>query len=151
MGLFFRDPERFEKNMPGDFYTTGECLACGAPEAAAPELLATLNDENWDTYFVRQPCTPTEIEHACAALLSCCTDSIRYGGNDPDIIRRLGNRFASSDNVLPGGPIRYPGENDYSWRHAYGRRSYGRRLPVWERLMLVVDWLRYRHLRRRWR
>jgi hypothetical protein len=34
--------ERFEKNVPGPFYTTGLCTACGAPEAEAPDLLAPL-------------------------------------------------------------------------------------------------------------
>jgi hypothetical protein len=33
------NPQRFEKNVPGHFYTTGDCLACAAPEDEAPELL----------------------------------------------------------------------------------------------------------------
>lgn len=42
---------RCEKNVPGAFYTTGECLACGAPESMAPELLAPLDDTNYETFF----------------------------------------------------------------------------------------------------
>jgi hypothetical protein len=142
MGLFGPDPHRFEKNEPGDFYTTGWCMACGAPEDEAPELLAPLEGDNMETYFVRQPSTPDEIEHACRAVIVCCANSVRYGGTDPNIIQRLGNRLTHSDNVLPGGPVRFPGENGYSWRRAFGRQRFGRRLPPWEKAMLVVDQIR---------
>jgi hypothetical protein len=113
---------RLEKNAPGAFYTTGQCLACGAPEAEAPMLLAPLAADNWDTYFIRQPKTPEEVESACRAALVCCTDALRYGGTDSAIIRRLGNRPEHSDHVLPGGPIRYPGENDRSWQRTMRNR-----------------------------
>jgi hypothetical protein len=49
---------RFPKNVPGSFYTTGECLACTLPEKEAPDLLVPLDEANSDTYFVRQPQTP---------------------------------------------------------------------------------------------
>jgi hypothetical protein len=137
MGLFGPDRPRFEKNAPGDFYTTGQCMACNAPEDEAPDLLAHLGGDNYDTYFIRQPSTPEEIERACRAVTVCCVKAVRYGGTDPDVIRRLGNRLTHSDNVLPGGPVRFPGENGYSWRRAHGRR-----LPPWEKPMLVVDWAR---------
>ena len=113
---------RLPKNAPGDFYTTGGCLFCGAPEAEAPDLLAPLAGDNWDTYFVRQPATAEEIEQACRAVTACCANAVRYGGADPKIIRRLGNRIDHSDCVLPGGPVRFPGENDYSWALARKRR-----------------------------
>jgi hypothetical protein len=106
---------RFEKNVAGDFYTTGDCMQCNVPEEAAPDLLAELTAENIDTYFIRQPTSAAEVEQACKAVLSCCADALRYGGTDPDIIRRLGNRPSSSDFLLPGGPIRFPDENDFSW------------------------------------
>lgn len=82
---------RLARNAPGDWYTTGECMACGAPETQAPELLWPLADGDLDTYFVRQPATPTEVEHACRAAEACCVTALRYGGCDPAIIRRLGN------------------------------------------------------------
>ena len=106
---------RFSKNAPGPFYTTGGCVACGAPEAEAPELLAPLDDENLDTYFVRQPDTPAEIEHACRALEVCCLATLRYGGRDPSIIRRLGNRSEYCDHPVPGGPVRMWWESDEQW------------------------------------
>jgi hypothetical protein len=98
-------PRRFEKNAPGPFYTTGECMACGAPEVEAPELLAPLEGENFDTYFVRQPETPDEVERACRAVESCCVSALRYGGTDPEIIRRLGNDPEHCDHVLPGRQV----------------------------------------------
>jgi len=93
--------QRFEKNVPGPFYTTGECLSCGVPEGVAPELLAPLDDENFDTYFVRQPATPEEIERACQAIEVCCVDALRYGGTDAAIIKRLGNSPGCCDHLLP--------------------------------------------------
>lgn len=98
---------RFRKNVPGPFYTTGDCLACDAPEHEAPDLLAPLVN-NYDTYFVRQPSTPDEIERACRALEVCCVAALRYGGSDPNIIRRLGNEPDYCDRLLPGGPIPRP-------------------------------------------
>lgn len=96
---------RFRKNVPGPFYTTGDCLACDAPEHEAPDLLAPLTGDNYDTYFVRQPTTPEEVERACRALEVCCVAALRYGGTDPNIIRRLGNEPDYCDRLLPGGPI----------------------------------------------
>jgi hypothetical protein len=92
---------RFIKNVPGPFYTTGECLACMQPESIAPELLTPLDESNSDTYFVRQPKTPQELELACRAALSCCVSSIRYGGDDLSIIRRLGNSAEYCDHPIP--------------------------------------------------
>ena len=99
---------RFRKNVPGPFYTTGDCLACDAPEQEARDLLAPLIGCNFDTYFVRQPLTPEEVERACRALEVCCVAALRYGGTDPDIIRRLGNEPDYCDRLLPGGPIPRP-------------------------------------------
>ena len=101
--------ERFWKNAPGPFYSlAGECMFCGAPEAEAPALLAPLEGGNHDTYFVRQPSTPEEVEQACRALEVCCVGALRYGGTDPAILRRLGNDPEYCDHVLPGGPVPRP-------------------------------------------
>jgi hypothetical protein len=82
---------RLRKNVPGEWYTTGECMACGAPEDEARELLSPLSDEDLETYFVRQPETPAEVERACRAAQVCCVSALRYGGRDPAVIQRLGN------------------------------------------------------------
>jgi hypothetical protein len=91
---------RFEKNVAGDFYTTGECLACDAPENEARDLLAPLEDDNFDTYFIKQPKTAEEIERACRAIEVCCVEALRYGGTNPKIIHRLGNRPEYCDHLL---------------------------------------------------
>jgi hypothetical protein len=74
---------RFERNAPRPWYTTGFCTACGAPEAEAPALLAPLTDDNYHTYFVRQPTTPEEVEDACRTAQVCCLSALRYGGPGP--------------------------------------------------------------------
>ena len=96
---WFVHPKRFPKNADGPFYTTGgqdkdgvwcgDCLSCELPEDEAPDLLAPLREGNTDTYFVRQPEAPDEVERACWALKVCCTDALRYGGKDPEIIKAL--------------------------------------------------------------
>lgn len=101
----FHHPRRFLGNAPGPFYTLGEgstadCLACGTPEAAAPELLASAEGENANTYFLRQPSTPEEVEAACQACEVCCVSALRYGGRDLSIIKRLGNNPGLCDFVV---------------------------------------------------
>ena len=80
---------RLTKNVRGDFYATGECLACDLPESEAPNLISKLTDENYDTYFVKEPITPKEISEACDAIEICCVNALRYGGKNKDIINRL--------------------------------------------------------------
>jgi uncharacterized protein (TIGR02996 family) len=87
----FAHPRRHPLNVPGPFYTTGDCLWCGAPETQAPDLLAPLANRNGITHFVRQPETADEVERACSACRVCCVAALRYGGTDPLVIRRLGN------------------------------------------------------------
>ena len=106
---------RFERNVPGLFYTTGGCTACGAPEVEAPDLLAPLDDENYDTYFISQPNTAEEVERACRATEVCCVGALRYAGRDPVIIRRLGNRVEYCDHLLPEPPRRFSWESEAQW------------------------------------
>jgi hypothetical protein len=122
-------PPHLAKNAPGPFYTTGECLSCGAPEEEAPDLLAPLDADNYDTFFVRQPATPEEVELACRAAEVCCVSAVRYAGTDPVIITRLGNRAEHSDYLLSGGPIRLPWERDEQWHRV--RREWLRSSRRW--------------------
>lgn len=105
----FLHPRRFPKNAAGPFYTTGseskegwgdDCLECQAPEVEAPDLLAPHSEDNFDTYFVRQPQTKEEIKRACNAIGVCCVAALRYGGRDPEIIRALGNNPEHCDYIL---------------------------------------------------
>ncbi len=120
---YFQHPQRFPGNAAGAFYTTGQqcpesnepdaplvwmgnCLSCEAPETEAPKLLAALDDTNSDTYFVRQPTTPEEVEQACWALKVCCVCALRYGGKDRSIIRQLDNDPELCDYIeMPGGSL----------------------------------------------
>jgi hypothetical protein len=128
-----QNQNRLEKNVPGPFYTNGDCLACAAPESEAPELLASLEGDNYDTYFVRQPKTQREIERACRAIEVCCVAALRYGGSDPKIIRRLGNDPLYCDHLLPGGLVPRP-----DWmrkQHEAARRATERRWwQFWRRI-----------------
>lgn len=110
--------QRCPLNGPGPFYTTGQCLACEAPEAEAPELLAPLCDANHTTYFVRQPETPEEVERACRAIQVCCVSDLRYGGTDRTIIERLRNRRRATTSFRTGG-----------WSAATKRQPRGRARP----------------------
>src|ERR1700740_892007 len=105
---WYEHPRRFERNAPGPFYTTAtngraDCLQCGAPEHEAPDLLAPLgrrsDNPHDDTFFVRQPLTPDEVERACRACEVCCVLALRYGGKDRSIIHRLGNTPELCDYV----------------------------------------------------
>ena len=93
-------PARFPLNVPGPFYTCGNCLACGLPEGEAPELLAPLERGNSTTYFVKQPETAEEVERACMAIRVCCVADLRYGGQDRAIIHRLGNDSGACDFIV---------------------------------------------------
>jgi hypothetical protein len=73
------------------------CLICCVPEAEAPDLIGFYEDPsgghgNSHCYFKKQPETPEELERAVDAMSVACCGAYRYGGNDPDILRRLRQR-----------------------------------------------------------
>ncbi len=73
----------------GDFYiNNGDCIACGAPEAEAPDIIEHSKSDN-HCYFKKQPLTDDEIDQAINAMMVSCIDALRYGGQDEKIIRRL--------------------------------------------------------------
>jgi len=79
-------------NAPGDFYVEdGMCIACLAPEHAAPDLMSHHSDDarGYHCYFRRQPETPAERERAVRAVEVGCCGAVRYGDRDPQIIHRL--------------------------------------------------------------
>lgn len=96
---------RDSRNAPGPFYAEAQtCLSCGLPEHEAPDLLAKLEETNGDTYFVKQPVTPEEVERACRALESCCVGALRYGGGDPAILKRLERYCSDCCDQRPSSP-----------------------------------------------
>ena len=77
-------------NAPGPFYSIDEgCLACGAPHAASPELMAWGEGECSDCFFRRQPQTRKELKHAVRAMEVSCVANLRYGGDDRVVLRTL--------------------------------------------------------------
>jgi hypothetical protein len=103
---------RCEENRGGDFYTDCEtCLFCDVPHVEAPDLMAYVQhpDGRWHCVFTRQPGTPDEIERAIDAMCGSEVCGIRYGGSDPDILRRVAARtFPAGDGTtdvpLPKSP-----------------------------------------------
>jgi hypothetical protein len=85
-------------NAPGPFYSVDEgCIICGAPHAAAPELMAWYegpagNECRTHCFFRRQPETRQELESAITAMEVSCVDNLRYGGDDPIILETLCDR-----------------------------------------------------------
>jgi hypothetical protein len=83
---------RYPLNAAGDFYVAdGMCIACRAPEHEAPDLMAhdPSAHAGYHCYFKRQPTTPEELERAIRAVAVGCCGAVRYGGRDPQVIRRL--------------------------------------------------------------
>jgi hypothetical protein len=71
---------RHPLNAPGDFYVEKDsCILCGAPEVAASGLMGHSDD---GCYFIKQPQTEQEIDHAITAIAVSCVSAVRYGGTD---------------------------------------------------------------------
>jgi len=72
----------------GDFYIgNGECIACGAPQAEAPDLIDHGKDGH--CYFKKQPQTEEEFDQAINAMMVSCISALRYGGTEEKILKRL--------------------------------------------------------------
>ncbi|MCB9637454.1 MAG: ferredoxin [Myxococcales bacterium] len=108
-------PDREVRGAAGPFYAlSSRCAGCGNAVRFAPSLLLETQDPSWqDSYFVRMPQTPEEIEQACAAIEHCATSALRYGGKDPTIIRLLGNTPRHSDHVLVNGEVSFYGDESF--------------------------------------
>src|SRR5262245_7993710 len=91
---------RCEENRGGDFYTECDvCLNCDVPHEVAPDLMAYVQHPRAGSLhcvFTRQPRTPEEIERAIDAMCGSEVCGIRYGGRDPDILRRVAARIHPS-------------------------------------------------------
>jgi hypothetical protein len=82
--------ERHFLNAAGDFYVENNmCVACMAPEHAAPELMGHCENDLGHCYFKRQPETAEELEKAIQAIAVSCCGAVRYGGTDKRITARL--------------------------------------------------------------
>jgi hypothetical protein len=99
---------RCSETPPGDFYTDCEtCLLCDQFAIEAPDLVAYVRHPQRDEHatgpshcaFVRQPRTAAEIERAIDAMCGSEVCGIRYGGRDPEILRRIADRGWKSDGT----------------------------------------------------
>jgi hypothetical protein len=88
-------PEPHPLNVPGPFYVeAGLCMLCCVPEHEAPDLIGFYKDPTGThreshCYFRKQPQTPEELERAIAATRLACCGAYRYGGSNPEILKRL--------------------------------------------------------------
>ena len=92
--------KRHPGNSVGDFYGIASecgCIGACAPSVIAPELIG-YQEQPEGCYFVRQPRTKVETDHAIEAVLGGM-DNLRYGGSNPNVIQRIraGTRNVSLD------------------------------------------------------
>jgi hypothetical protein len=79
--------ERYPMNAPGPFYVVnGDCIACEAPQAEAPGLIAF---DCSHCYFRKQPETPEEVTLAIGAMVVSCVRALHYARDDFLILERL--------------------------------------------------------------
>ena len=95
---WFKHPKRHPSNIGGPFYSLAdcsdeechsECLDCDMPQEEARGLIQSLDGDNGDTYFIKQPSNEKELQEAISTTEVCCVNAIRYGGNDPEIIKQI--------------------------------------------------------------
>lgn len=73
-----------------EFYVDSECcMACGVPQAVAPDLVGWTDESTTFCYWIKQPHTADEIDRAVRVLNSQELGCHRYSGTDPQILRRL--------------------------------------------------------------
>jgi len=86
----FETYHRYFENVEGDFYVQSDaCIACGAPESVAPDLIGHSELNNYHCYFKKQPQTENELDRAVDAVRVACCAGVRYGGTDENILKRL--------------------------------------------------------------
>jgi len=73
---------------------------CLAPEAAAPAVMGHYEDPSGTNrrshcFYKRQPQTTAELDEAVLAMEISCIENLRYGGTDPEILKRLRDRGLS--------------------------------------------------------
>lgn len=85
-------PKRSPHDAPGDFYVVADCcIWCGVMHAEAPGLIGWVSTEEatQGCFVAKQPVTFDELEQMIAAMAVQDVGCVRYGGNDPVIVKRL--------------------------------------------------------------
>lgn len=75
-----------EQDYSGFYVDITVCMACAVCHEMVPSLFAA---KKRDSFVHTQPKTQADLADMHEAINSCCIDAIKYGGTDPDIIRRL--------------------------------------------------------------
>ena len=82
-------PKPYPKNVAGDFYVEdGCCITCMVPEAYAPNLMG-FDEENTHCFVAKQPTDENEVYQILKAAWAAEVGCIRYGGKNPQILKRL--------------------------------------------------------------
>jgi hypothetical protein len=82
-------PKPYPKNVEGDFYVEdGCCITCLVPEFYAPSLMA-FDETDSHCFVAKQPTNEDELYQAIKATWAAEIQCIRYGGQNPQILRRL--------------------------------------------------------------
>jgi hypothetical protein len=92
-------PNRYCKNVPGDFYVEdGCCVNCGVPMTEAPDLIRFDEDglEYPHCYVYRQPTTPDELDQMLGAMSFQEVGCIRYCGTNREILESFAAMGASA-------------------------------------------------------
>lgn len=100
---------RCEENRGGDFYTDCTlCLTCDLPHMRAPELMAYVQHSGGGSthcVFTRTPRTPEELDRAIDAMCESEVCGIRYGGTDPEILRKIAARTRPTGEGTTDAPL----------------------------------------------
>ena len=72
---------RVPENVPGAYYVSDDCIACGLCTQEAPATFAMMDDDSY-AYVKKQPGTPEEVSAAEQAKEVCPSDSIGNDGAD---------------------------------------------------------------------
>lgn len=93
-------PKAYPKNVEGDFYVEDDCcLACDIPNYYAPDLFSY--DESHHCFVSKQPTNQDELFRMIETVMSSEVECIRYGGTDPQMLKRLAEAGLSDtcDNI----------------------------------------------------
>jgi hypothetical protein len=82
-------PKPYPKNVEGDFYVEdGCCITCLVPEFYAPTLMG-FDETDSHCFVAKQPTNENEVYQVIKATWAAEVQCIRYGGQNPQILRRL--------------------------------------------------------------
>lgn len=97
--------EPHPKNAPGPFYVVnGCCISCMVPHSQAPTLMG-YDEEEGHCFVKQQPKSPDDMYQTIRAVWFSELQCLRYGGQDPVLLRRLAEigEAGACDQPPPAG------------------------------------------------